>query len=61
MTNDYPASLPYPNPSLGQMATLEEGGGSGRPSTAISGIQKHSVTGPQQVVLVLSCEPIVLG
>ncbi|KAH7019193.1 major facilitator superfamily domain-containing protein [Ilyonectria destructans] len=54
MTNDYPASLPYPNPSLGQMATLEEGGGSGRPSTAISGIQKHSVTGPQQVVLVLS-------
>ncbi|KAH8729616.1 major facilitator superfamily domain-containing protein [Ilyonectria robusta] len=54
MANDYPASLPYPNPSLGQMATLEEGGGRGRPSTAISGIQKHSVTGPQQVVLVLS-------
>lgn len=54
MANDYPPSLPYPNPSLGQMGTLEEGGGRGRPSTAISGIQKHSVTGPQQVVLVLS-------
>ncbi|KAH6981907.1 major facilitator superfamily domain-containing protein [Ilyonectria sp. MPI-CAGE-AT-0026] len=61
MANDYPASLPYPNPSLGQMATLEEGGERGRPSTAISGIQKHSVTGPQQVVLVLSLDTSIVS
>ncbi|KAK7420631.1 hypothetical protein QQX98_002625 [Neonectria punicea] len=53
MANDYNVSLPYPNPSLGQMATLEEGSGSDGPSTAVSGIQKHAVTGARQIVLVL--------
>ncbi|KAH7157524.1 major facilitator superfamily domain-containing protein, partial [Dactylonectria estremocensis] len=61
MANDYPMSLPYPNPSLGQMAAVGEGGGNGRPLTGISGIQKYPVTGPRQVVLVLSLDTSIVS
>ncbi|KAH6894148.1 major facilitator superfamily domain-containing protein [Thelonectria olida] len=56
MPNDYTVSLPYPNPSLGQqMGALEEGmGNADASSSSTFGIQKHSVSGPRQVVLVLS-------
>ncbi|KAJ3467284.1 hypothetical protein MRS44_004848 [Fusarium solani] len=55
MPNEYPMPLSYPNPSLGQMAILEEqrGGDAGSTRT-ISGLRKHSVTGPRQAVLVIS-------
>ncbi|KAJ3534958.1 hypothetical protein NM208_g7332 [Fusarium decemcellulare] len=55
MPDEYRVSLSYPNPSLGQMAMLEEqGDGDVQPTTPISGLRKHSVTGPRQVVLVIS-------
>lgn len=55
MPNDYRMSLPYPNPSLGQMAILDERREDEPPQTqTISGIRKHHVSGPRQVVLVIS-------
>ncbi|KAF4980356.1 hypothetical protein FZEAL_3617 [Fusarium zealandicum] len=54
MPNDYRVSLSYPNPSLGQMAILEgHGDENAQSSTTASGLRKHAVSGPRQVVLVL--------
>ncbi|CAM1502261.1 Fc.00g042450.m01.CDS01 [Cosmosporella sp. VM-42] len=62
MPNDYRVSLSYPNPSLGQMAILEESGSeNASPSTVSSGLQKHQVTGPRQVVLILSLDTSIVS
>lgn len=54
-SHEYPVSLPYPNPSLSQVGGLEEGATTvDRSSSSTFGLQKHSVSGPRQVVLVLS-------
>lgn len=55
MSNNYRVSLSYPNPSLGEM-TPEEGSGSANASssTISSGLRKHKVNKPRQVVLIIS-------
>lgn len=47
-------SLSYPNPSLGQMATMENISEENSPINAnVIGLRKHSVTGPRRAVLVI--------
>jgi hypothetical protein len=55
MANEYRMSLSYPNPSLGQVAVMEDGlEENASITTEVVGLRKHSITGPRRVVLVIS-------
>ncbi|KAF5675241.1 multidrug transporter [Fusarium heterosporum] len=55
MSNEYRMSLPYPNPSLGQMAVMDNIAEEHAPMTAnVIGLRKHPITGPRRGVLVIS-------
>ncbi|KAF4966624.1 hypothetical protein FSARC_5709 [Fusarium sarcochroum] len=55
MSNEYRMSLSYPNPSLGQMAMMEDNAEERAQITAtVIGLRKHSVTGPRRTVLVIA-------
>ncbi|KAF5027260.1 hypothetical protein F66182_633 [Fusarium sp. NRRL 66182] len=55
MSNEYRMSLSYPNPSLGQMAMMDNNTDERDQITPpISGLRKHAVTGPRQAVLVIA-------